>query len=133
MIITTEHYLNHYNNTQVKEFIREMFSRHTVLFTGYGLEEAEVLEHILRKGIKSGGRQKRRFMLHGFYAHQEKLFSHLYDYYENSFDVTLVPFSLDILHYDQLEKIIKDWSSKLRIGSPLLTEELMAVLDAADE
>jgi hypothetical protein len=133
MIMTTPQYIIHYDDECVKEFLDEMFDRYTILFLGYGLEEWEVLEHILRKGKKNDGKQQKKFLLTGFYSHQEKTFSHLYDYYEASFSVRLVHFSLDHKEYDQLEKIMEDWAGNLEVGDPLLVDELEYVLKVADE
>lgn len=133
MIMTTPQYLTHYGDAQVQSFLKELFDRYTVLFLGYGLDEWEVLEHILRKGVRSPHQQKNRFMLHGFYSHQKKTFSHLYDYYEKAFCVRMVHFSLDYLEYRQLEKIMGDWAGNLEVGGPLLADDLNYVLEVADE
>lgn len=133
MIMTTPQYLIHYDDKGVQEFLDELFNRYTVLFLGYGLEEWEVLEHILRKGRRYAGKQRKRFMLTGFYSHQGKTFSHLYDYYEESFGVRLIHFSLDYMEYDQLEKIMEDWVGNLEVGDPLLADDLEYVLEVADE
>jgi len=133
MIMTTPQYLIHYDDKRVKDFLDELFDRYTILFLGYGLEEWEVLEHILRKGKKNDGKQQKKFMLTGFYSHQEKTFSHLYDYYEASFSVRLVHFSLDHKEHDQLEKIMEDWAGNLEVGDPLLADDLEFVLEVADE
>jgi hypothetical protein len=133
MIMTTPQYLNHYNDKRVQDFLYELFNRYTVLFLGYGLEEWEVLEHILRKGVQHADKKRKQFTLTGFYSHQEKTFSHLSDYYEESFGLSLVHFSLDYLEYDQLEKIMEDWAGNLEIGDPLLADDLEYVLEVADE
>lgn len=133
MVMTTPQYLIHYDDKRVQDFLDELFDRHTVLFLGYGLEEWEVLEHILRKGRRHAGKQRKRFMLTGFYSHQEKTFSHLYDYYEESFGVRLIHFSLDHMEYAQLEKIMEDWAGNLEVGDPLLADDLEYVLEVADE
>jgi hypothetical protein len=134
MIMTTPQYLKHYSDGQVQDFLLDLFERHTVLFLGYGLDEMEILEHILRKGGDKADRPRRRmYMLSGFYSHQEKTFSHLYDYYEKSFDVRLVPFNLDKLDHAQMEEVVMDWASRLEIGDPLLTDDLAFVMDVANE
>lgn len=133
MIITTPQYINHYNNEHVLEFLDELFSRYTVLFIGYGLEEWEILEHILRKGGHQTIKQKNRFMLSGYFSHQEKTFKHLYDFYENSYGVYLIPFSLDHMEYEQLEKILEDWSKTIEVGNPLLSDDWKALNEAAGE
>lgn len=134
MIVTTADYLNHYNNEQIVEFLCELFERNTVLFIGYGLEESEILEHILRKGRRGSSQStKRRFLLQGFYSHQEKTFQHLYNFYSKSFGVYLCHFSLDHLDYKQLEKVIEEWSHKLKVGKPLLADDLSYIMEVTNE
>lgn len=133
MIITTSNYLRHYNDEHVKTFLEDLFKTRTVLFVGYGLEETEILEHILRKGMPRDDSIKRRFMLSGFYSHQEKTFNHLYEYYRKSFGVYVCHFIMDHLDRKQLESIFEDWSHKLTVGAPLLSEDLKAVMEAIRE
>jgi len=132
MIVSTSDYLRHYDHKQVITFLEDLFRTRTVLFIGYGLEETEILEHILRKGMSKGNAVKQRFMLYGFYSHQEKTFAHLYEYYKKSFGVYLCPFFMDLMDHKQLESILDDWS-KLKVGTPLLAEDLKAITEAADE
>jgi NAD-dependent SIR2 family protein deacetylase len=137
MIIGTSHYLRHYNDEHVITFLRDLFKTRTVLFVGYGLEEMEILEHMLRKGISeniSRSESKRQlFMLDGFYSHQEKTFKHLYEYYRKSFGVYLCHFVLDHLDRKQLEHLFEDWCHTLKVGHPLLSEDLKAVMEAINE
>lgn len=132
MIVSTSDYLRHYDHKQVITFLEDLFGTRTVLFVGYGLEETEILEHILRKGMSKSDSVKQRFMLYGFYSHQEKTFAHLYEYYKKSFGVYLCPFSMDFIDRKQLESILDDWS-KLKVGIPLLAEDLKAIMEAANE
>jgi len=133
MIISTSDYLRHYNDKYLITFLENLFNTRTVLFVGYGLEETEILEHILRKGMSKGGPIKQRFMLYGFYSHQGKTCNHLYEYYRKSFGVYLCPFIMDFLDRKQLESIFEDWSHKLKVGTPLLSEDLRALTEAANE
>lgn len=98
MIVTTKDYLEHYDDENVQVFLGDLFDRKVVLFLGYGLEEAEVLEHILRRGVraedlKTG--ERRRFSLQGFFRSYEPLYKELYRYYEISFGVHLIGFERD--------------------------------------
>ena len=94
MIMTTSQYLTHYENRFVQEFLGELFEKHTVLFVGYGLEEAEILEHILRRGKVSSQSVRQRFLLQGYYSDQENLFKWMQKYYQDSFGVHLQGFLL---------------------------------------
>ena len=133
LIMTTPQYLEFYDKEQVRDFLKEMFDHYTILFLGYGLEEWEVLEHILRKGGQPAPQQQKRFMLVAFFSHQKETFLHLNDYYVNSFGVRLIHYSLDHMSYRQLEKIMEDWAGELEVGRPLLADDLKYVLKVADE
>lgn len=132
MIVTTPDYLHHYEDEFVRQFLDELFKRYTVLFIGYGLEEWEILEHVLRKGQQSSALQASRFMLAGYFSHQEKTYSHLRHYYQKSFGVRLLPFRRDALDHGQLEHILEDWSGALKVGSPLLADDLAFLNEVVD-
>ncbi|HYA41604.1 MAG TPA: SIR2 family protein [Syntrophobacteraceae bacterium] len=124
MILTTKHYLEHYDHPTVQHFLGELFLRKTVLFIGYRLEEAEILEHILRRGgVKSTG-DRRRFVLQGFYKTHDALYKNLNQYYEKSFGVHLIGFVRDYKEYEQQEDILRAWSLKLRVNKPPLRNDL---------
>jgi len=131
MVFTARHYIEHYDDSRVVGLLQEMFSDYTVLIVGYGLEETELLDHIFRKLHKSGGRVRARYLLNGFYSHQQQTYRHLKSYYKSSFDVDLIPFPLEVNHYRQLEEIMKDWSGKLTIGTPLLSDQARRILRVA--
>ena len=61
MIITAKDYLDHYDKENVRILLKHLFSNHVVLFLGYGLEEAEILEHILRWGEAQKAQERRKF------------------------------------------------------------------------
>lgn len=133
MIITTSQYLSHYEDDYVKEFLGELFEKHTVLFVGYGLEEAEILEHILRKGKVSSQSERQRFLLQGFYSDQEKLFEWMQRYYQDSFGVHLQGFLLDRRNYSQLEHVVQDWASKITVGNPSIADDAAFIKEVISE
>lgn len=124
MVVTTRQYLEHYDDETVKHFLGELFEKKTILFIGYGLEEAEILEHILRRGGVKVTKDKRRFTLMPFFLSQLPLYKMLYDYYQKSFGVHLVGFIRDHKDYKQLEDIIKAWSEQIEVRPPALVEDL---------
>lgn len=123
MIVTTRDYLEHYDHENVKEFLGELFDKKTILFLGYGLEEAEILEHILRRGSVKPTKNRRRFALQGFFLSQEPLYKNLHAYYENSFGVHLLGFVRDHEDYKCLEAVIKTWANRIEIRKPLLATD----------
>lgn len=124
MVVTTKDYLEHYDHEQVQEFLGEVFDKKIVMFIGYGLEEAEVLEHILRRGSARTGVERRRFALQGFFISQKPLYEKLYEYYEKSFGVYLMGFVRDHRDYSQLEEIVKSWVQEIEVKKPALAEDL---------
>jgi hypothetical protein len=124
MILTTKQYLEHYDDRTVQNFLGELFKKKTILFIGYGLEEAEILEHILRRGGVKHTIEKKRFALQAFFLSQDPLYRKLHDYYQKSFGVHLVGYIRDHNNYKQLEFIAKTWSEQIEVRRPALTEDL---------
>jgi hypothetical protein len=131
MVITTRDYLDHYSTGEVQEFLRYLFEKKTVLFLGYGLDEIEVLEYILRRGgggFVSEGRI-RRYMLQGFFNTEKGLYDLLRDYYKDSFATELIPFPKDHKEYAQQTEILAAWSKTLRFGGMALADEVAAMYE----
>lgn len=124
MIVSTKDYLEHYDHPNVQEFLGELFHKKVVLFLGYGLEEAEILEHILRRGRISASLERRRFAIQGFFRSQTPFYEHLHRYYEASFGVHLLGFERDRENYRCLEKIMKTWVPLLEIRKPPLASDV---------
>ena len=124
MILTTKHYLEHYDNKQVQGFLRELFQKKKILFLGYGLEEAEILEYILRKGSAEATDERKRFALQAFFYSQKPLYDNLHTYYEKFFGVHLLGILRDHENYKCLEKIIKLWANQIEIRKPALTNDV---------
>ena len=124
MVVTTKDYLEHYDHDNVQEFLGELFERKTVVFLGYGLEESEVLEHILRRGQVKETKDRRRFAVQGFFRSQQPLYEKLYNYYEKSFGVHLLGFVRDHEDYLGLETTVRSWGSQIEIREPLLVADV---------
>ncbi|MCY3973331.1 MAG: SIR2 family protein [Candidatus Dadabacteria bacterium] len=124
MILTTQRYLKHYDNDYVKDFLGELFEKKTVLFIGYGLEEAEILEHMLRRGGVSGSKERKRFVLQGYYLSQKPLYENLYKYYKQSFGVHVLGFIRDYRDYKQQEQIIRDWGPSIIVKQSSLVKDI---------
>lgn len=125
MIVTTRDYLQHYDHESVISFLAKLFEEYTVLFVGYGLEEAEILEHVLRRGgVRREQVGTRRYSLQGFFNSEQPLYERLIDYYDKSFGVELIGFTRDNRDYAQLEKIIKDWAEEIDVRPPPTTDDI---------
>lgn len=129
MIVSMKEYLDHYSATDVQEFLNYLFRRKTVLFLGYGLEEIEVLEYILRRGGARAGISDRvtRYMLQGFFNSERRLYELLAEYYLESFGTKLIGFPKDFKNYALLTDIIASWATKLRFSGLELADEAVAI------
>jgi hypothetical protein len=123
LVVSTKDYLEHYDNDNVQAFLGELFEKKTVVFLGYGMEESEVLEHILRRGQVRDTLDRRRFAVQGFFRSQQPLYEKLHNYYEKSFGVHLLGFVRDYENYSRLETILKLWVSKIIIQPPPLQDD----------
>ena len=132
MIVSTQDYLEHYATPEVRDFLAYLFRRKSVLFLGYGLEEVEVLEYILRKGGARPEEHARRYIVQGFFNAERRLFELLSEYYRSGFGTTLIPFPRDELGYGQLTEIIDDWATALQFGGLALADEIAALEDEID-
>lgn len=124
MVLTTEDYLLHYDDENVKHFLKELFSKKTVFFIGYGLEETELLEHIVRRGQMKPRSERRWFTLQGFFQSQKPLYENLHHYYLNSFGIHLIGFIRDYENYNQQERIFKDWAGQIEVRKPALADDI---------
>jgi hypothetical protein len=130
MIITTKDYLEHYGTAEVQEFLKYLFEKKTVLFLGYGLEEVEILEYILKRGgavTKPGPTRVRRYILQGFFNAEQTLYSLLSAFYRDSFDCELIPFPKDHKNHLHQVDILAAWAMKLRFGKSALTDHVAAL------
>lgn len=124
MVVTTKDYLEHYDHENVQHFLGELFSKKTVLFVGYGLEEAEILEHILRRGGVKSTADRRRFVLQGYFRSQQPLYENLHSYYEKSFGVHVIGFVRDHEDYNQQTTLMRSWAPQIQINPPPLANDL---------
>ncbi len=124
MIITAKDYLEHYDKEKVRVLLKHLFSNHVVLFLGYGLEEAEILEHILRWGEAQKAQERRKFTLQGFFRSEQPLYENLYRYYEGSFGIHLLGFERDKEDYQAQERIIKSWAERIEIKKRPLADDV---------
>jgi hypothetical protein len=114
MIVSTRHYLKHYQEEAVRDFLGHLFRERTILFVGYGLEEIEIIEHLvhaatLASGIVPGG----HYWLYPVLARDGDLLRHLTNYYLNQLGVYLVGYSIERRGYSELMDVIKAWSSQM--------------------
>lgn len=135
MVLTTLDYLERYQGNRHEggqyienkflTFLDQLFRTRNVLFIGYGLEELEILEYVIQKGLRKhslGTGRVRHFLLQGFFSHQLNLARSLEGYFR-SFGIQLLPFSRDERDWDSLIDVLAKLSEELPAGSRLSSLE----------
>lgn len=125
MIMTTREYINHYMNGFVINFMNDLFTRKVVLFIGYGLEEEEILEYIVRKSNSNGESEPRHYWLYPRLSKDNAVYKHLERYFARHCSIKLIDYNIDKKGHSHLEEIIIKWSSELKshVKKPNFEEE----------
>jgi hypothetical protein len=135
MIITTRDYVRHYANdrsssdpekeNRVLTLLEHLFSKKTVLFIGYGLEELEILEYVILKAKNNSigcSGEARHYLVQGFFSHQNELMRGLSRYYLKECGIELIPYLRDHKDWDQLLEVV-DEIAKLSPASDLMISQ----------
>lgn len=133
MILTTRQYLEHYSDDRIQTLLENLFRDHTVLFVGYGLEEAEILEQIFR--ASRSRREIRHYLLFPFFSSASELYEHLNNYYLEHHSVKVIGYCIDRSGRKQITEVIKDWARELVgiIREPGFIEKTKIIDEALDE
>ncbi len=147
LILTTEHYVNHYANdrggkdpqreNRVLTFLEHLFAHKTALFIGYGLEELEILEYVIlksRRNLVADVREPRHFVLQGFFSHELEAYHTLKSYYLRECGLHLIPFSRDEKNYEQLIDVLEHFARTLPASNPMVLhkrQQMEAMLNDA--
>ena len=124
MVYTTKQYIEHYTEPDVQKFLQDMFSQRVVLFIGYGLEESEILEQILRSGeTTKGSSRKKLFALQGYFLKDKYLHESLRRYYLE-FDLHIIDYIMDERGHHRQEDIISDWKNEIIVSSLSKTSKM---------
>jgi hypothetical protein len=135
MILTTHDYLRHYANdhrtgdasteNRTLTLLEHLFENYTVLFIGYGLEELEILEYVIRKAKRqdnTADNEARHFLLQGFFSHETTLLRSMETYYLRECGIQLVPFLRDQKDFEQLFDVLEDFAQRIPASEPLVLE-----------
>ncbi len=112
MVVTIFDYLKLYDKDSIiRPLLEKVFKDHTVLFIGYGLDELEILEFLIRK-YHMRQNPRNHFMLFPIFSHEINLISFEEKYYLD-LGIHLIPYFLDIEGYGRLNKIIQAWAPQI--------------------
>lgn len=131
LVLTTIDYFEAYNNKDkslLPDFLDAIFNEKTVLFVGYGLEEYEVLEYMLKR--KGKITDIRHYMLYPMLK-EEREFFHLQESYYAELGIKLIKYDISELGYRQLYFEVKELASK--VGPNAHHKEKLAKLKLVDD
>lgn len=139
MVMSTQDYLEHYardtknNENPVLTFLTDLFRLKTVIFIGYGLDELEILEFIIKKGnSRLNSPKPTHYILQGFFSNQADLASHLRSYYL-TLGIELIPFSRDKRDWNQLIYVLQHLSKEIPCTKMLTIMEQVEMKNLLDE
>ena len=146
MIVTTRDYVRHYANdrslldpekeNRVLTFLDYLFSKKTVLFIGYGLEELEILEYVILKAKNKpagDGGEAKHFIVQGFFSHQAELMNSLRRYFLKECGIELIPFLRDQKDWDQLLEVVDTLAKLVPASDLMFTQEFAEMEDLLDD
>jgi len=117
VVFTLERYFDQYSENRgsphngIPDFLRYLFGHYNILFLGYGLSEFEILEFIFKRPETTSQSLYQHFMLVDDSADGFRT-SYLQSYYDEM-HAKLIPYDTDACGYNELCKVIKDWSQQL--------------------
>ena len=114
LISSTRSYLNFYGNKSNQQRLNLLFKKQTVVFFGYGLEELEILDLLLKSANSENETQEspRFFLVLSLLSHEMEILKHLQIYY-HQLGVQLLAFSRDTKGYHALSDVLEEWTKTL--------------------
>ena len=103
LVFTTQQYLIRYSDESFRSEISKLFSSdspYVILFIGYGFREMQLLDFLVNVKAREI-REKRTFLLNGYYSNQQNIFEVESEYYKE-YGVTLVAYYKDEKNYESL-------------------------------
>lgn len=109
-VVTVQDYMKRYGReARLETLLEEVFSKYTVLFVGYGLEEYEILDFIINTSQRGKSINTEHYALYSMFSPEKELYE-LHRKYYRALNVELIPYLLDQNGYEGLVKVIREWS-----------------------
>jgi len=116
LVITLPDYMGKYKpGTNHDVLLQDIFNKETVLFMGYGLEEYDIIEFLVKKSQPVKGEIK-HYMLQAAFKEEGNMME-LYGKYYSSLGIELKPYSKTQNGYSQLVNVIKAWAKEISKAS----------------
>ena len=130
LILTISDYLSHYQNEEIQLFLNHLFTRFTVLFIGYGLEEYELLEFLVHKSqAHTSNKEIKHYLLYPLFSWEQDMLK-FYQLYYRDLKIEIIPCKKDKRGYEQLYEIIKAWTLEIKEAvQPAGYSEIFKLID----
>ncbi len=130
IVSSTTDYLRLYATESVRGFLSWFFDSNVVVFIGYGIEELELLDLIVRSGGQDAGAKPRSsYLLLPLLSHEAEILEQRQIYYKQ-LGITILPFSRDKKDYGAYGDLLERWSGTLSlIVQPPIRVESLGLLD----
>lgn len=117
MVISLRQYISHYSDPHVIAFLREIFSKWTVLFVGYSLSELEILEYVIKAASPDGSTPPtiRHHILYGYRTSESAQTRFIERYFEHECNVGVIKFKIDENGWDELLNVLKEWQPQIDV------------------
>lgn len=125
LVFTTEKYIETYSNSDFNNFLESFFAEYSILFVGYGLNEARLLDRILNKPTATVN----KFYLKGYFQHEAKIANFDKQYFKQ-LGIELISFSRDENDYGQLKKVISKWREEVYYSTHKFQNDFNDIDDA---
>lgn len=115
LIASTHSYLKLYGDKNNQDRLNLLFQKQTVVFFGYGLDELEILDLILKSSNanKESEQSPRFFLVLPLLSHETEILKHLQIYY-SQLGVNLLPYSIDTKSYHALTDVLEEWTKTIK-------------------
>lgn len=123
LVFTTQQYLKRYSNNIYKEFLKNIFKNHCVLFIGYGLGEFEILEYLLDDDINNGN----IYVINDYYSYEYCVKKNL-DIYYKSININQIAYNKDKNGFNQLPLILEKWTNVVE-NDTLVNKNIITKID----
>ena len=128
LVFTKDKYMFTYTNSKFINFIEGIFTKYTVLFVGYGLNEFDLLSKVFQSALN---KEPQHFLLKPYFLHEHEVCNLEYEYFEG-IGIRLIPFSRDKKDYEQLIGVISNWHDETIIKTRRLQKSFTTVDNALE-
>ena len=115
LVLTIDEYIAQYQRERFRSFLEPTFFNedYCFLFVGYGIDEMEIIDFMVEK-YSEGAKSLRTAKIHRFYVllpffQNEEPLVQYEEMYFRQINMSVIPYAIDGIGYDQLHEVIKRW------------------------